>query len=311
MNVFILENAVFSMQETSFIWVNGEFVPWNEAKTHVLTHGLHYGSGVFEGIRCYSTSEGSAIFRLRDHVDRFFRSAHAMGMTIPYTHETINQAIIDTVKTNRLSEGYIRPLAFFDYGKIGLGIEEANVKVIIAVWPWESYLGNGPVRVKTSTFMRSHPKSFPPYAKISGSYVNSILASSEAKKQGYDEALLLDHLGNVAEGPGENFFIIKGRTIFTPVLGNILPGITRECVIKIARDKGYIVREIPMHPKEVYYADEAFFTGTAAEISPIASLDGVPFKQSPGELTIELKQRYSEIVRGQQPYYNEWLTLIN
>jgi branched-chain amino acid aminotransferase len=193
---------------------------------------------------------------------------------------------------------------------MGLGTEGAPVQVVISAWPWDKYLGDSPVKVKTSTYMRNHPRSIPSYAKISGSYVNSILASMEAKKQGYDEALLLDSIGNIAEGPGENFFLVKGNTLFTPVQGSILPGITRESIIKIARDRGHIVREIPLHPKESYHADEAFFTGTAAEVTPILSLDDVPFSFSPGELTTELRERYNDIVHGRQPFYNDWLTEI-
>jgi branched-chain amino acid aminotransferase len=298
-----------TMETTEFIWMDGQLVPWNDAKIHVLSHSLHYGSAVFEGIRVYETEKGPAIFRLKEHVERLFHSASAFNMKVPFSQDEISKAIVETVKVNKIKSGYIHPLIYFGYGKMGLSLVGAPVNVSISCWPWGAYLGDKPSRVKTSSFIRIHPKSSVMTAKITGHYENSILAGEEARALGYDEALLLDHLGNVAEGPGENLFIIKGEILFTPIAGNILPGITRDSIMKISQDLGYKVREIPMSLRNVYEADEAFFTGTAAEIHSLASLDDKKMKAAPGPLTKKIRDKFKEIVEGKDERYSSWLTL--
>lgn len=297
------------MEETKFIWMDGKLIPWHEAKIHVLTHSLHYGSAVFEGIRFYETPKGPAIFRLNDHIERLFNSANAFDMKIPFTKNEIEQATIELLKMNELKSGYIRPLVYFGYGKMGLSLPGAPVNVMIAAWPWGKYLGEKAIKVKTSSFLRIHPQSSVMSAKISGHYANSILAGEEARKSGFDEALLLDYQGNIAEGPGENFFIIKGDTIFTPRTGSILSGITRDSIIKIVQDLGYRIREIPMTKKDIEEADEAFFTGTAAELTPIAQIDSKHLKST--KITEKIKQVYLDAVQGKNSKYEDWLTYLN
>lgn len=298
------------MDETEFIWMDGKLVNWNEAKIHVLTHSLHYGSAVFEGIRAYKTADGTAIFRLKEHVARLFRSASAFNMQIPFSEEQINEAIIETVRKNKLEAGYIRPLIYFGYGKMGLGLKGAPVNVSIAVWPWGKYLGEKAVRVKTSKFIRINPKSSIMEAKISGHYANSILASEEVHNQGYDEALLLDFEGNVAEGPGENFFIVKNGKLITPKLGTILSGITRDSIIKIAKDQGIEVEEKTLKLGEVYKADEAFFTGTAAEITLIESLDDKKIGNGTRPVSEKLRTIFMDSVTGKNQKYKNWITIV-
>jgi len=298
------------METTEFIWMDGHLVPWNEAKIHVLSHSLHYGSAVFEGIRFYETEKGPAIFRLKEHVQRLFHSASVFNMKIPFSEQEIFDAIVDIVRVNNAKSGYIRPLIYFGYGKMGLGLEGAPVNISIACWPWGKYLGEKPVRVGTSKYMRIHPKTSVMSAKLSGHYSNSILAGEDAKANGFDEAILLDYQGNVAEGPGENIFIVKSDTIFTPALGAILPGITRDSIIKICQDLGYKVREIPMKLENIYEADEAFFTGTAAEVTSIDSLDNKKLKGT-GETTNKIKQAFLDIVSGKNNKYSDWLTIVN
>lgn len=299
------------MKKTKFIWMDESLVPWKDAKVHVLTHSLHYGSAVFEGIRFYKTKNNSAIFRLKEHTDRLFKSAKSMQMKIPYSKGKINSAIIKTVRANKIKSGYIRPIAFFGYGKMGLSSKGAPVNLSIAVWPWGAYLGTKPVKIKTSPFMRIHPKSTPADSKISGNYVNSTLAEEEAIKKGYDEALLLDFEGNVAEGSGENIFIVKKNKLYTPTLGRILSGITRNSIITIAKNLGIKVQEKKLKINEIYKADEAFFTGTATEVMPIASLDNRKIKNSFGPTTKKLKETYLDIVKGKNNKYKRWLTFIN
>jgi branched-chain amino acid aminotransferase len=299
------------MEETNFIWMDGKLVPWKDAKIHVLTHSLHYGSAVFEGIRFYEAENHKpAIFRLKEHVARLFNSAKAFNMKVPFSHEQIEKAIIETVKINEIKSGYIRPLIYFGYGKMGLGLAGAPVNVSIACWPWGAYLGEKPVRVKISEFMRIHPKSSVMHAKISGHYENSILASEEIHAKGYDEALLLDFEGNIAEGPGENLFIVKDNKLITPQLGKILAGITRDSIIKIAKDQSIEVQEKILKPSEVYSADEAFFTGTAAEVTSIESVDDKKMKTAPGPITSKLKQIYSEAISGKIKKYESWLSYV-
>jgi branched-chain amino acid aminotransferase len=296
------------MDETEFIWMDGKLVKWQDAKIHVLTHTLHYGMGVFEGIRFYNTKTGPAIFRLYDHTTRLFAGAIKCYMQVPYTEDDINKATIETVKANKINSGYIRPLFYYGYGKMGLDPHGAPVNVSIACWPWGKYLGEEAVRVKTSKYMRIHPETTHAEAKITGHYVNSIFAGCHAKELGYDEALLLDYKGNVAEGPGENLFIIKKGKIFTPKLGNILQGITRKSVIELSIDMGLDVTEADLSLKEVYSADEAFFTGTAAEVSPIKSIDDHQFGSH--LLTEKIRARFMDIVTGKEEKYFRWLTFV-
>lgn len=296
------------MQETEFIWMNGKIVNWKDAKIHVLSHALHYGSGVFEGIRVYKAEKGSAVFRLKEHVDRLFKSADSLYMKIPYSKKQITDAIKETVRVNKLEEGYIRPIVFYGYGKMGLNPEGASVDVAIAVWPWAAYIGDS-AKVITSSFIRIHPQSMKADAKVTGHYINSILASLEAKEKGADEALLLDYKKNVAEGPGENIFVVKDGKITTPRLNRqILPGITRDSVIEIARGLGYEVEEKDIKPKELLDADELFFTGTAAEITPIIKLDNKNFEK--GKITGKLKNNFMDIVHGKDKKYSNWLDFV-
>ena len=297
------------MDETKKIWMDGKLIDWKDAKTHVLTHSLHYGGGVFEGIRFYKTDKGTAVFRLKEHVERLFKSAESVEMAIPFTQEEIFSAIVKTVKVNAVEYGYIRPIAFFGYGKMGLNPKGAPVNVAIACWPWGAYLGDEAVKVKTSSYMRIHPKSTKADAKICGHYVNSILASIEAKNAGFEEAILLDYQGNVAEGPGENIFMVKGGKLITPALGNILPGITRSSVFSIARDIGIAVEERKITPQELKGADELFFTGTAAEVSPIGKLDDKTIGNGTiGPITAKIKQEFFSRIKKAEP--SGWFALV-
>jgi len=291
--------------------MDGRLVPWADAKIHVLTHSLHYGSAVFEGIRFYQTDRGPAIFRLQEHVDRLFFSAETMYMKIPFSKEDISAAIISTVKENAVQAGYIRPLIYYGYGKMGLGVADAPVNVSIAVWPWGAYLGEKPVRIKTSSLARISSNSFHVAAKVSGHYVNSILAGEEAKRAGYDEALLLDGSGKIAEGQGENLFICKDGMLLTPELGSILPGITRSSIIDLAKAQGLNITEKPLTLEDAYAADEAFYTGTAAEVTAIASIDDHLLLQAPGEITQKIKSAFSNIVSGKDADFQHWLTFID
>jgi branched-chain amino acid aminotransferase len=298
------------METTKFIWMDGKLIPWDQATIHILTHSLHYGSAVFEGIRFYETDKGPAVFRLDEHLDRLYFSAESMYMKIPFSKEELRQAVLSTVRATGVKSGYIRPIVFYGYGKMGLGTAGASVNVAIAAWPWGAYLGEHPVKVKTSSFIRLHPKSAVMGAKISGYYFNSILASEEAKRAGVDEALLLDYRGRIAEGPGENFFIVKKGKIITPKLGGILPGITRASIIQIAKDCGVSVEERDLKLKQAYAADEAFFTGSAAEVTPIASIDSHELKNAPGALTEKIKEIYMRAVAGKEERYDSWISVV-
>jgi len=296
------------MQETEFIWMDGKLIPFKDAKIHVLTHALHYGSAVFEGIRVYKTNKGPAVFRLKEHIKRLIDSANSLFMKVPYSNEEIENAIIQTIKENKIVEGYIRPIIFYGFGKMGLDPRGAQINIVIAVWPWGKYLGDS-VKVKTSPYMRIHPKSLKADKKVCGHYVNSTLASLEAKEQGYDEALLLDYKGNVAEGPGENIFLIKDNKLKTPKLDHqILPGITRDAVMQIAKDLGYSVEETDINPDELVEADELFFTGTAAEITFISKLDKKEFEK--GKISKQIKNKFLDIVHGRDEKYKEWLRYL-
>lgn len=303
------------IKETSKIWMDGRLVDWKDATVHVLTHTLHYGLGVFEGIRCYRGNRGSAIFRLKEHVDRLFASAHIVQIKIPFTPEQIQQAVVQTVKVNALEECYIRPLVFIGYGEMGLFVEKNPIQVAIAAWPWGTYLGeegieNG-IRAKISSLTRHHVNIAMTRAKITGNYSNSQLAKREIKESGFDEAILLDTDGYVAEGPGENIFICRNGVIKTTPLGSILEGITRDSIIHLAREKGIPVVQERFSRDELYLADEAFFTGTAAEVTPIREVDGRSIgKGKPGPITQSLQQTFFDVVHGKTEKYLSWLTPI-
>ncbi len=298
------------MEKTKYIWLNGKFVKWQQAKIHVLSHALHYGSAVFEGIRLYNTIKGPAIFRLNEHIERLFNSAKVFSMRIPFSKKDIKNAIIKLVKINKINQGYIRPIVFYGYGKMGLNPEGAELNIAIAVWPWGKYLKEK-VKVIVSDFIRLHPQSVISTAKVSGYYVNSIFATMEAKKKKYDEAILLDFRGYVAEGPGENIFIVKKNTLYTPKPGSILLGITRDSVIKIAKDLGIKTFEKDISVKELLNADEAFFTGTAAEITPIFKIDKKLINKGKiGPITQKIKETFEKIVRAELKNYYKWLTFV-
>lgn len=301
------------VQKADKIWFDGKLVPWDEAQVHVLTHTLHYGVGVFEGIRCYTcTDGGSAVFRLQEHVERLFLSAKINEMVIPFTQDQISAAIIETLKVNRLAEGYIRPLTFIGAGVMGVYPGDNPIQTIIATWPWGAYLGaealEKGIRVKTSSFTRHHVNVMMTKAKTCGNYVNSVLAKREALADGYNEALMLDAEGYVSEATGENIFIVRKGVIKTSPLGSILSGITRESVMILAEDLGYTVVEDRFTRDELYCADEAFFTGTAAEITPIREVDRRVIGQgSRGPVTAALQDAYFKVLRGQNPKYGQWL----
>lgn len=303
------------INKTEKIWMDGKFVNWDDAKIHIMTHTLHYGLGAFEGIRCYNTPKGPAIFKLDEHVKRLFQSAHIFLMDIPFTEDEIKKAIINTVKTNKLKECYIRPLAYIGYGAMGLYPKGNPINVAIAAWPWGAYLGEEGIekgiRVKVSSFIKNHVNSNMSRGKVSGYYVNSQIAKKEAISCGYDEALLLDTEGYVSEGSGENIFIVRNGMLKTTPLTSILGGITRSSIIAIAKDLKIEVREDRFTRDEVYIADEAFFTGTAAEVTPIRELDGrVIGDGKRGKITKKLQSMFFDIVKGRNKKYNSWLTYI-
>jgi len=300
------------MEGVKKIWMDGTMLPAAEAKIDALSHALHYGSGVFEGTRFYKTDRGPAIFRLEDHTKRLFYSASVIHLNIPFSEEEVNAATLAVVRENELESGYIRPLAFFGEGKMGLRPEGAKPRILIAAWPWGKYLADRPISVKISSYIRIHPRSLVADAKVTGHYVNSILAVQEVLPLGYDEALLLDFEGNVAEGPGENFFLVKNGEIHTPKLGTILAGITRKTLFQIAEDKGVPVIERSIAPEEIFSADEAFFTGTAAEVTPIGKVDDRMIGNGEeGDITAILKKAYFDIVTGKNPKYEKWLSFVN
>ncbi|MFW6054274.1 MAG: branched-chain amino acid transaminase [Thermodesulfobacteriota bacterium] len=304
------------LQKTEKIWFNGHFVPWEEASVHVLTHTLHYGLGVFEGIRCYKCSDGtSAVFRLEEHVARLFDSAQIACLDIPFTRQEIFEAILNTIRVNNLEKGYIRPMAFLGTGAMGLFPADNPVNLIIAVWPWGAYLGDEAldkgVAVKTSSFTRHQVNCMMTKAKINGNYVNSILAKREALNDGYDEALMLDSEGYCAEATGENIFCIKNSVLKTPPLDSVLPGITRDCLMTMARDMDYQVLEQRFTRDELYVADEAFFCGTAAELTPIREVDRRTIGAGEaGPVTKLLQQEFFSVVCGDNLKYAGWLTQI-
>jgi branched-chain amino acid aminotransferase len=305
-----------ALTPTKYIWMDGEFIPWEKANVHVLTHTLHYGLGVFEGIRCYKTPKGPAVFRLTDHIRRLENSAKLVGMELPYPVEDLIRAVKQTIRKNEIEECYIRPIAFYGYGVMGLNPAGSKVNVAIAVWPWGTYLGEEGlergIRAKISPWLRIHPRILPPQAKVVANYANSILAKVDALNSGYDEAILLNIDGNIAEGPGENLFIVKeGKLITPPVSSGALVGITRDSIIKIAGDEGIEFEERDFKPEELYSADEAFFTGTAAEVTPIREVDGkIIGKGKRGPVTERLQRIFFGAVRGEEPEYESWLEYL-
>ncbi len=300
------------MEPTQYIWHNGNFVRWDDAKTHVLTHTLHYGCGAFEGIRAYMTDKGPAVFRLQDHVDRLFFSAQSVGIRIPFDDEKIKNSILNIVKLNNLDSCYIRPIVFLGYGIMGVNPDKAPVNVSVACWAWGKYIQRDMVSLKVSSYRRHHPDTTVSGAKLSGNYLNSVLAVREAKEKRYDEALLLDVNGFVAEGSAENFFMLKDSVMYTPKLGSILPGITRATIIEIATKMGIQVREVDIRPEETLDADEAFFTGTAAEVSPIGMIEDTAIGDGTvGPITRRLKETYINIVHGRIAEYRRYLSYVN
>ncbi|EHQ52386.1 branched-chain amino acid aminotransferase [Ectothiorhodospira sp. PHS-1] len=302
-------------ERDGLIWYDGEMVPWREAKTHVLTHTLHYGMGVFEGVRAYQTERGPAIFRLEEHTRRLFRSAHILGMTIPYTPAELNAAQVAAVRDNGLKSAYLRPMCFFGAEGMGLRADNLQVHVIVAAWEWGAYLGaenmERGIRVKTSSYNRHHVNVTMCKAKANGNYMNSMMALQEALACGCDEALLLDTEGYVAEGSGENFFLVTDGVIYTPELTSALDGITRRTIMTLAEECGIPVREKRITRDEVYAADEAFFTGTAAEVTPIRQLDGRSIGHGGrGPITEKLQTLYFDVVKGRHPKHEGWLTYV-
>jgi branched-chain amino acid aminotransferase len=297
------------------IWMDGVLVPWRDAKTHVLTHSLHYGMGVFEGVRAYNTTRGTAIFRLREHTDRLFRSAHILGMRIAFEREVLNEAQRRVVHQNGLATAYIRPLCY--YGAEGMGLRADNLKVhtIVAAWEWGAYLGaenmERGIRIKTSSFTRHHVNITMCKAKATGNYMNSMLALNEALSSGHDEAMLLDREGYVAEGSGENIFLVRNGILYTPDLTSALEGITRDTILVLAAELGIPVREKRITRDEVYIADEAFFTGTAAEVTPIREVDGRTVGSGGrGPITERLQSLYFDCVHGRHEKHLDWLTPV-
>jgi len=303
------------LEATEKIWMNGKFVKWDDAKVHVLTHTLHYGTGVFEGIRCYKTDSGPAVFRLQEHVGRLFDSTHILQMEMPFTRQAVAEAILETIRVNKIEACYIRPIAFLGYGAMGIFPKENPVQVSIAVWPWGSYLGeeglkNG-IRVKISSFNRPHVNATMVRSKTTANYANSLLAKREALKDGYDEAMLLDTDGYVAEGSGENVFMVRKGVIKTPPLTSILEGITRDTIMQLAAERGMRLVEERFTRDELYVADEAFFTGTAAEITPIREVDNRRIGEGkPGPVTKELQSAFFDIVHGRDSRHSDWLTYV-
>jgi branched-chain amino acid aminotransferase len=298
-----------------FIWYDGKLVPWREANTHVLTHSLHYGLSLFEGLRAYKTVNGTAIFRLQEHTDRLFNSAHIFRMNMPWDKETLIEAQKEVVRVNNLESGYIRPVAFYGSEKMGISPHGASTHVAVAAWPWGAYLGEEGmergIRIKTSSFTRHHVNVTMCRAKYAASYANSILAHMEAVDDGYDEALLLDVDGFVAEGAGENLFIIRDGQIYEPEIASALVGITRTTIHALAKDFGYTIISKRLTRDDVYTADEAFFTGTAAEVTPIRELDRRQIGAGRrGPITTQLQARFFDVVNGRVPEYAHWLTLV-
>jgi len=313
MVLILIRRVRFMVQKVSKIWMNGKLIPWEEANVHILTHSLHYGLAVFEGIRCYLCHDGkSAVFRLREHVDRLFDSAQIGDIKIPYSKREISDACKETLRVNQLREGYIRPIVFIGEGVMGVYPGDNPIQVAIITWSWGAYLGEGAlekgIRVKVSSYTRHHVNVMMTKAKICGNYVNSVLAKREVTKMGYDEALMLDTEGYVSEASGENIFMVKNGVLKTTPLTSILSGITRDSVIQIAKAKKITLLEERFTRDELYTAQEAFFTGTAAELTPIREVDDrIIGNGKPGPVTKELQSAFFDIVKGKNPDYREWL----
>jgi branched-chain amino acid aminotransferase len=302
------------MEQADLIWHNGNFVPWEDAKVHVLSHALHYGTGVFEGIRCYETERGPAVFRHDDHLDRLRKSAELYYLDLPYAQEDLRSATHELIQRNELGSCYIRPLAFRGYGNLGLYATDAPIDVIIAAFPWGVYLGEDGarhgIRAKVSSWRRISAAGLIPHAKASGQYLNSILAKTESQKAGYEEAILLDERGFVCEGSGENIFVVREGEIATPPhVAGILDGINRKSVIQIARDLGYTVVERDVARAELYLAEEVFLTGTAAELVPVREVDDHPLGE-PGEITRQIQAKFQDALYGRAEEYLEWLDFV-
>ncbi|MEE9257399.1 MAG: branched-chain amino acid transaminase [bacterium] len=301
--------------KTEKIWMDGKFLPWDEAKIHVLTHSLHYGLGVFEGIRCYKTTRGPSVFRLEEHMRRLYDSAHIVGIEIPCDRKTYTEALLETIRCNNVDACYIRPLVWLGYGSMGVNPAGAPVQCMVAVWKWGAYLGDEGlekgIRVKVSSFTSHHPNSYMTGAKTTGNYAVSQLAKMEAVRSGFDEALMLDPEGFVTQGSGENLFLVRDGVLKTPPLHGILRGITRATVVDLAREQGLEVKSEVFARDEVYSADEAFFTGTAAELTPIREVDGRSIGSGkPGPITKRLQTAYFSVVNGEDESHLEWLTPV-
>jgi len=305
-----------AVQPTERIWLDGEFIPWDQANVHLLTHTLHYGLGVFEGIRCYRCDDGrSAVFRLGEHVARLYRSAKILEMEIPYPAAELEGVVCETLRTNQMREGYIRPLVFLGHGAMGLLPSDNPVRVAVIAWPWGAYLGEEGlergIRAKISSYMRHHPNVSMTKSKACGQYVNSILAKREVTRMGYDEAIMLDTQGMLAEASGENLFLVRDGVLKTPPLASILEGITRDCVIALAREKGIHVVETPLSRDDLYGADEAFLTGTAAEVTPIREVDNRTIGAgSRGPITKTLQGAFFDVVHGRESKHEAWLAFL-
>lgn len=298
-----------------FIWYDGKLVPWRDATTHVLTHSLHYGLAVFEGVRAYNTVKGTAIFRLAEHTQRLINSGKIYMMDIPYSKQMLMDAQLEVVRANKLESCYLRPIAFYGSERMGISTRDSRVHVAIAAWPWGTYLGEEGlekgIRVKTSSFARHHVNVTMPRAKVASTYANSILANLEVTREGYDEALLLDTQGFVAEGAGENLFVIKDGKIYEPEIASALTGITRDSVIRVAAEFGLEVQSKRLTRDDIYIADEAFFTGTAAEVTPIRELDNrIIGEGRRGPLTEKIQARFFDIVNARAPEYEHWLAFV-
>jgi branched-chain amino acid aminotransferase len=302
------------VEKSEWIWMDGEFVAWDDAQVHVLSHGLHYGTGVFEGIRCYETDAGPAVFRHKEHLQRLANSGEMYYLPLPYSVEEIRQATHELIRRNNMSSCYIRPIAFRGYGEMGLYAQSAPINVVIGVWPWGAYLGEEGkrrgVRAKVSSWRRISPAGLIPHAKASGQYLNSILAKTESAKAGYEEAILLDERGFVCEGSGENIFCVReGEIVTPPHVAGILDGISRKSIMQIARDLGYEVVERDIARAELVLADEVFLTGTAAELTPLRSLDDIEIGP-PGEVTLQIQKLYDDALCGRAEQYHEWLDFV-
>ncbi|MFH1239824.1 MAG: branched-chain amino acid transaminase [Candidatus Diapherotrites archaeon] len=315
-NVKKTANPKFQIKPVSKIWLNGKFVNWNDAKVHFLTHALHYGSGVFEGIRCYKTKKGPAIFRLDEHLERLYDSEKILGGTVPQTKTKMKQIIIDLVKVNKLSECYIRPLVFLGYGQMGLNPRGCPIELGVAAWEWDSYLGkkglqNG-IKAKVSSYTRPQVNISMTKAKISGNYVNSLLAKREVTNSKYDEAIMLSSDGFVSECSAENLFIVRDGQLVTVPKATILEGITRDSVIQIAKYEEIPFKEERLTRDQLYVTDEVFMTGTAAEVTPVISIDDrLIGNGKPGPITKLIQNKFFDIVKGEDPYYSKWLTFVN